>query len=322
MRTIRSRNSFRGRIPHLCAAACALALLAANSLHAQKAGLAFWEPPPSADPLLTHSPKHDPDRYAALRKAFTDSRCSTELMQEQPVGAHGDRNLICTLPGQMPGSVLVVARYDGKAGAGFQPTWVDAFFLPLLDHAIQAQPRRHTFVFAALIGEDGEAAFFAALRNSSKPPPSAMVVLDGLGWGLPLWYIAPIVKATPGHPAEFGMNGLLGAIASGTSHYMKIPDPAPLTPALFINESGYSAAEYYRSERQESSLFRSAGSIPELLLYTDLTSAATLGTADLEIPDIRKDFDYAAYVLCLADLQLDSAPAPATPPPGSDSVPH
>jgi hypothetical protein len=296
MRTPGSRIPSHRRIPHLCAVCFAVALFSAGSLRAQKGGLAFWEPAPAADALLVHSPKHDPDRYAALRKA---------------------------LPGKTPASILVVARYDGKAGAGFQPTWVDAFFLPLLDHAVQAQLRRHTFVFAALIGEDGEAAFFTALHNSGKPAPSATVVLDGLGWGLPHWYTVPSVKATTGHPAELGINGLLGGIATGISRYMKIPDPANLSPAQFLTNAGFSAAEVYRSQRYESTLFHSAGAVPELLIFSDQPEQATQqAVVDLALSDIRKDFDYAAYILCLADLKLDASPAPATPPPGSDSVPH
>jgi hypothetical protein len=322
MRTIGSRNSFRGRIPHLCAAACALALLAATSLHAQKASLAFWEPPPTADAQFLHAPRHDADRYTTLRQAFVDAQCTAALMQEQPVGTHGDRNLICTLPGQTAGSILVAARYDGYTGAGFQPTWVDAYSLPMLDHALQAQPRHHTFIFAALIGENGEAAFFASLHASGKPLPSAMIVLDGLGWGSPLWYTVASVKAAPDHPADLGTNGLLGGIASGISRYLKIPEPTNLSPAQFTTEGGYSAAQDYRARRYESTLFRSAGSIPKLLLYTDLTNASTFGTTDLEIAHIRRDFDYAAWILCLADLKLDALPAPASPSAAADSNPH
>lgn len=316
MRMPGSRLLIRRRIPHRCAAFLALTLLAAVPLRAQKTGLAFWEPSPAADNLLVHAPRHDPERYAALRQAFVDFHCTAGLMQEQPVGAHGDRNLVCTLPGETPGSILVAARYDGRAGAGFESTWVDALFLPLLDHAIQAQPRHHTFIFAALFGEDGEAAFFTALRSSGKPQPSAMFVLDGLGWDSPLWYTVPAIKATPAHPAELGVNGLLGGIAAAICRFMKIPDPANLSPAHFKTDGGFSAAEYYRAQRYESTLFRGAGAIPELLIYSDRPEAATIESVDLEPRDIRKDLDYAAYVLCLADIKLDA------PPPAAGSASH
>jgi hypothetical protein len=325
MRTPGSPTSFRHGFQPRRVASFALAILSAASLHGQKSSLGFWEPPATADALLSHSPKHDADRYAALCQAFVDSHCTADLLEEQPVGSHGDRNLVCTLPGQTPDSILVVARYDGRAGPGFQSTWIDAFLLPLLDHALQAQPRRHTFLFAALDGDDGEAAFFTALRGSGKPLPSGMIILDGLGWGSPLWYTVPSVKATPTHPAEIGVNGVLGGVAAGICRFMRIPDPAPLTPAHFLSEAGFSAAEYYRSQRYESSLFRNAGAIPELLIFSDQPEQATQQTVvDIALPDIHKDLDYAAFVLCLADLKLDPppAPAPAAPAPASDSVPH
>jgi hypothetical protein len=45
---------------------------------------------------------------------------------------------------------------------------------------------------------------------------------------------------------------------------------------------------------------------------------------DLAVADMRKDLDYAAYILCLADLKLDAprAPAAAAPHAAPDSAPH
>ncbi|HTV16267.1 MAG TPA: hypothetical protein VME68_16215 [Acidobacteriaceae bacterium] len=323
MRTLTSRISLPCTLLAL-GAALALALFAAPSLAAQKTGLAFWEPPASVDALLSHAPRRDSGRYTMLRQAFVDAHCA-DPDQDGSELAGKDKNLSCTLPGATPQTILVVARYDGRAGPGFQSTWVDALTLPLLDRAIQAQPRHHTFQFVAMNGDEGEYAFLQKLRKSEKPAPSAMIILDGLGWGSPLWYTVPSVKATPGHPAELGVNGLLGAIASGIGRFMKIPDPTALNPEHFRSNVGFSSAEYYRSQRYESTLFRGAGSIPELLLYSDRPEAATIDSVDLDVKDIRKDLDYAAYVLCLADLKLDAPAAPASEPaadaPNANSAP-
>ena len=323
MRASGPRIPRQRRMHHRCA--LALVLLAAAPLPAQKTSLGFWEPPPSADKWLTHAPRRDSERYAALRQAFADAHCADPEQDESEL-ARKDKNLACTLPGQTPQTILVVARYDGRAGPGFQSTWADAITLPLLDRALQAQPRRHTFEFVALNGDEGESAFFTALRQSANPAPSAIVILDGLGWGLPLWFTVPSVKATPGHPAELGANGLLGAIGSAICRFMKIPDPAPLDSDRFRTNGGFAAAEDYRRQRYESTLFRGAGSIPELLLYSDRPEAATIETVDLDVKDIRKDLDYAAYVLCLADLKLDApppaAPASVTPPSTAPSAPQ
>lgn len=313
------------RRARLCAAA--VALLTATALPAQKTSLGFWEPPAAADKLLTHAPRRDSERYRELRQAFIDAHCADPEQGESEM-ARKDKNLACPVPGATPQTILVVARYDGRAGPGFESSWADAILLPLLDRAIQAQPRHHTFVFVELDGDEGEYAFFQKVRKSENPQPSAMIILDGLGWGLPLWYTVPSVRATSGHAAELGTNGLLGAVASDISRFMKVPDPMELNPEHFRSNVGFAAAEDYRRQRYQSTLFRGAGSLPELLLYSDRPEAATIDSVDLDVKDIREDLDYVAYVLCLADLKLDAlapaaiAPNAAATPAGPGSAPQ
>jgi hypothetical protein len=309
------------RIPIASIAACLLFMLLAGPVaHAQKSGLAFWEPPAPAAALLEHSPHNDPGRYAALRQAFLDFHCTGSLMEEQPAGPRGDKNLVCTLPGQTQQPILVVARYDGHASAGFQPTWVDAYLLPLLYHALQAQPRRHTFVFAALHDEDGEAAFFTKLHSSGQPLPSAMIVLDALGYGPPLWYTAapPKLSADPDNP--WGANGTLGGVAAAVCRVLKIPAPAPLNPQNYMSDGAFFTAQNWRGKRQQSTLFRSAGDIPELLIYCDRPADPEQQT-DITLANAHKDLDYTAWVLCFVDLKLDPPPAPAQPAPVTPAAP-
>lgn len=300
------------RNPLVSLAAC-LTLIPVPAVLAQRpGGLAFWEPPPPAAALLEHSPRNDPSRYAVLRQAFVDFHCTDTLMQEQAAGPRGDKNLICTLPGQTPGSILVAARYDGKADAGFQPTWVDAFLLPVLYHALQAQPRRHTFIFAALHGEDGEAAFFTQLHASIAPQPSAMIVLDGLGFGPPLWYTVapPRPSDDPNNP--WGVNGTLGGVAAAVARAIKIPPTQNVDPDRYPTAAASFLAQAWRGRRQKSTLFLSAGSLPELLIYADRPINDDQ-VNDVSTADIHKDLDYAAWFLCFTDLKLDPPPVPAAP---------
>jgi hypothetical protein len=295
-------------------AACVLlTLVTASGVPAQKTGgLAFWEPTAPAAALLEHSPRNDVGRYAALRQAFIDFHCTDSLMEEQPAGPRGDKNLVCTLPGQTPGSILIAARYEGHADVGFQPSWVDAYLLPILYHALQAQPRHHTFIFAALHGEDGEAAFFTQLHSAAAPQPSAMIVLDGLGFGPPLWYtVAPAtLSADPANP--WGVNGTLGGVAAAVGRALKVPPTENVNPDRYLTHEAYANAQAWRGRRQKSTTFFSAGAIPELLIYADRPINDDQ-VNDVSSADIHKDLNYVAWFLCFTDIKLD--PPPAVPAP-------
>ncbi|MGC2619745.1 MAG: hypothetical protein WA414_11945, partial [Acidobacteriaceae bacterium] len=276
-----------------------LTLLATASAQKTK-GLAFWEPPPTSDAILNQFPKQDDARYATLRKAFADLQCTGSLMQEQPAGKHGEKNLVCTLPGQTANTILVVARYESHASSGWHSSWCDAWMLPLLYHALQAQPRRHTYILAALYGADGEAKFFDQLHDTKQPAPAAMFVVDGLGYGLPLWHTVPS-KTTGNGEIAWGANGFLAEMASAVGRVMKIPAPAPLDRLQYSIASDFALAQDWRNERYESTLFKQAGDIPELLIYSDRVP-------DIDVPAFHKEMDYIAWILCFADVKLDPAP--------------
>ncbi|HEX4008128.1 MAG TPA: hypothetical protein VHX60_18285 [Acidobacteriaceae bacterium] len=295
---------------------------------ARKSGLAFWEPPPAVKDLLVHPPKSDAARLAALRQAFDQFHCSGDQIEEQPAGPRGDENLICKLPGDTAEPILVVSRYDGHADVGWQVSWVDAFLLPVLYHALQAQPRHHTFVFAALHGDEGEAAFFGSTHSTGQATPSAMIVLDGLGYGSPLWYTVAPAKPSGDPNNPMGTNGILGGVAAAICRVLKIPAPANLNPEHYTTNDGFFNAQNWRGKRQQSTLFRGAGETPELLIYSDRPDDADR-VDDLALPDIQKDLDFAAWLLCFADVKLDAAPAPASAPAApatsaasGDSSPH
>jgi hypothetical protein len=289
-----------------------LAAIAAAPAYAQKGGLAFWEPPPADAALLEHSPHGDAARYDALRKTFVEFHCTDERMQERPANTRGDKNLVCTLPGQTPTPILIVARYDGKADVGWDSSWVDGFLLPVLYHALEAQPRRHTFVFAALHGEDGEASFFAHLHSAGMVQPSAMVILDGMGMGAPVWYTVAPPKPSGDAQNPWGVNGLLGGVASAICRVLKVPDRPPLNQENYTTNGAFFDAQNWRGKRYASTLFKSAGEIPELLIYTDKPDDSN-GNRDLATADIHKDVDFAAWFLCFADVKLDPPAAPAPP---------
>jgi hypothetical protein len=230
--------------------------------------------PPQVDAMLLPIPDGDDSRYLHLREYFSDLHCPSNLMVEQAVPKHHGKNLICVLPGKNSERILVVARYDRRrerVGEG----WSEAVMLPILYNALRAEPRLHTFVFAAVDGGAGEKELFVYLRKNSQSPVKAMVVLDRLGMGEPRFYT--------------GRNKMLDTEAAFTAHLQGISNPTndPFTQSV-----------------SENVLLSLADRMPSILLYS--AYAWKVST-----PDFRKEFDFAAYYLCRTDIKLA---IPATAP--------
>jgi hypothetical protein len=228
----------------------------------------FWElQPAQVDAMLLPIPDSDDSRYRHLREYFSDLHCPSSLMVEQTVPKHKGKNLMCVLPGENAEQILVLARYERRReriGEG----WSEAVMLPILYNALLAQPRQHTFVFAALCGSAGEKQFFGNLRKNNQPTVKAIVGLDRLGMGEPRFYTA--------------RNKLLDTEAAFTAHLQ-----------------GISASMYQPASTpvSESALLSLADRIPSILLYSAYTWKVSP-------PDFRKEFDFAAYYLCRIDTKL------------------
>jgi hypothetical protein len=109
-----------------------------------------------------------------------------------------DRNhpiLLCTLPGDTASRIVVTAwlpRYEFFNGAS--DGWPEVAMLPMLYHALKAQPRHATFVFAAIAGKHGDPDFQKHLEAGGVPAPLAMVSLDALGFGTPAFSNLPSIE--------------------------------------------------------------------------------------------------------------------------------
>ena len=164
--------------------------------------VAIWEvPSPKAQAMLSAVPSTDAERYLRLRQYFAEYGCSADRMTEQPLsvsdnrraqkhGAIAGRNLICRLPGSSREEILVVAWYPVRTiYNGASTSWPEAVMLPMLYHALQAQPHYFTFVFAELADEDGQRHFMDEMRTMHIPAPIALIALAGLGM-TPPWFFS------------------------------------------------------------------------------------------------------------------------------------
>jgi hypothetical protein len=96
----------------------------------------------------------DFDRETRLRQFFAESGCSPEQVSEQPVKKKEPPNLICVLPGTSDEEIVVGAHFDHvKTGAGVVDNWSGASLLPSLLFSVRQEPRQHTYVFIAFMGE-------------------------------------------------------------------------------------------------------------------------------------------------------------------------
>jgi hypothetical protein len=234
---------------------------------------AFWElQPAQMDAMLLPSPDGDDSRYLHLHDYFSDLHCPSSLMVEQTVPNHAGKNLMCVLPGTSAERILVVARYDHRwesKGAG------EAVLLPILYNALLAQPRQHTFVFAALCGSAGEKELFVHLKKNMQPTVQAIVVLDWLGMGEPRFY-------TASH--ELDTEAAFAARFQGIS----VPMKDSLTSSVSHN-----------------AVLSQAGKIPSILIYSAFAQKVSP-------PAFHKEFDFVAYYLCRIDTKLVTPTSPPT----------
>lgn len=125
-------------------------------------------------------------RLAELEALFTESGCSGDRLSRQLVKGSKLPNLICTLPGDSPETVVVGAHYDfaGK-GTGVIDNWSGASLLPSLFQALASTPRRYSIVFIGFTGEEkglaGSTAFIRQWTEAGRLPIVAMLNLECLG---------------------------------------------------------------------------------------------------------------------------------------------
>jgi aminopeptidase-like protein len=142
------------------------------------------------DSLAHHVPQQDGVRLAQLRQTFRDMQCTGNDLHEQ-VFAKG-RNLLCTVHGSSADTILLVAHYEHEGrGMSAVENWSGATMLPFLYHALMSSPRKHTFVFVELDGEEGAKSYLRSLSHAQQHALKAVIAIDALGLGAPSFYLRP-----------------------------------------------------------------------------------------------------------------------------------
>lgn len=128
----------------------------------------------------------DAARQASLAGLFEEAGCRGDRLELQPVDNADAPNVICTLPGETDGVLVVGAHFDRvDVGDGVADNWSGASLLPSLYQSLGRTPRRHTFLFIGFSDEEegyvGSKFYADTLDAARRASIRAMVNLDTLG---------------------------------------------------------------------------------------------------------------------------------------------
>jgi hypothetical protein len=134
---------------------------------------------------VQRTPSDIADRLAILRSQFRRAGCSDPLLEQAVPGAVLP-NLICTLPGAVPGVLVIAASLDYRShGEEERVQWATLELLPLLAESLNATVHRHTLVFAAFSGHNhdfaGSSIYLQRLSSTERKNLHGIIYLDHLG---------------------------------------------------------------------------------------------------------------------------------------------
>ncbi len=127
------------------------------------------------------------EREGLIRKWFAEAGCKDSDLSEEALERKLPPNVICVLPGETKEVIVVGAHTDhvDDFGDGVVDNWTGAALLPSLLYSLDAEPRRHTFVFVGFSAEEkglvGSAYYVEHLTPEQRSHIAGMVNLDSLG---------------------------------------------------------------------------------------------------------------------------------------------
>ncbi|MBI3474357.1 MAG: VWA domain-containing protein [Acidobacteria bacterium] len=137
------------------------------------------------------------DRIQTLRNLLKKSGCPQVIEQEVPKEEFP--NLICLMPGEEEGTIVVGASSDYAAEDAKSPgQWGTLALLPLLAESIAPVHHRFTLILIAFTGHEhglrGASWYLSQLTEDQRKPIKAMVSLDNLGNTAPVYALAQADK--------------------------------------------------------------------------------------------------------------------------------
>jgi hypothetical protein len=130
------------------------------------------------------------ERRGTLESLFAHVGCGGDNLTNQGVPGSKEPNIICAMPGETAGTIVVGGHYDFiDRGEGAIDDWSGVALLPSLYQSLTSRPRRHRFVFIGFAGEEaglfGSTQYVKKLSGQERSEVRAMVNLECLGLDAP-----------------------------------------------------------------------------------------------------------------------------------------
>ena len=270
---------------------------------------------PIVESRLALKPVDQAARLTMLRNQFLKAGCTADQIKEQPVPGQDQPNLICTLPGTEPGSIVIGARSDYQSkGDELKVDWATLTTLPLLAESLVLTPHRYSLVFVAFTGHKdlaGSAAYLKSLSDDERKAIRAMIDLDQIG-RTPATFSFATVQAASGLTP-------LGPTKQITH------DDTPMSKLLPLAAITLKDTDYAHQNREQlftdAQNFERAGTLA--LTITSPAYTKLVRPGNTEVSMARTELDPKVYyqtynLLCVYTLYLDRGIAPPKAKPSTD----
>ena len=270
---------------------------------------------PIVESRLALKPVDQAARLTMLRNQFLKAGCTADQIKEQPVPGQDQPNLICTLPGTEPGSIVIGARSDYQSkGDELKVDWATLTTLPLLAESLVLTPHRYSLVFIAFTGHKdlaGSAAYLKSLSDDERKAIRAMIDLEQIG-RTPATFSFATVQAASGLTP-------LGPTKQITH------DDTPMSKLLPLAAITLKDTDYAHQNREQlftdAQNFERAGTLA--LTITSPAYTKLIRPGNTEVSMVRTELDPKVYyqtynLLCVYTLYLDRGIAPPKAKPSTD----
>ncbi|MGB9028543.1 MAG: hypothetical protein WCC27_00375 [Acidobacteriaceae bacterium] len=269
---------------------------------AQPASVAFWDIPDRLmAAMLASPPAKEEDRRARLRQYFVSAGCTGDHLSDLFLDPDKHHSILqCTLPGDTASRIVVTTGLPrNEMFNGATDGWPNVAMLAMLYHALKAQPRHATFVFAAIAGKHGDLDLQKHLVADGAPAPLAMVSLDDLGLGTPAF-------------ANLAPNDLAASVRANAEALQT--EAWRMMYLMHIDATKRSVdSQSSPSTTLIAGLVRDGPKdLPRILVFSNPVVLPGHQPA-VTVPAFHQDYDYLGFFLADIDEKLAPASPPAPP---------